>query len=1345
MPESTRIYSSFSDTIEGLDDNASESTIAKLQTTGDYLNEKSNFDNNLFDIESYSKALSDQNNSYRTSKEDENLYGFIPGDWLPDWVKAGYNQSIQGLSERILTGNERFDLKNYNPKILEDIGSTIVSFLQPADIGLMIATGGVGGLAVKSATKASVKKALQTQLGKGARVSDDLVKSILGENVVISSGIRPIKTKLNPNLAGRSGGIGEAFRATTNPLNEAKRRLSLQGISAKKADEIIEKVAPRVVHQAIQAGAVGGVNLGFYSGLQSSLGQIGDPEQEFDLLMNIKNASKGAVLGAVTAGSAPVVRSILKPNLSKATQEIAVKAVETAEFGTIAPLLEGELPTPEDYAHAAGVIGALGAQRYATSKITKGYKKIRDAKNEVALTAREGAEIFTRADTPMIEARQVYTDINGVKVRDVKFKTRDKTVQKKDTGIGVETTKLKEDIVEFKDFKTGDPLDPITFAEFQSRGFTRSGGKYTPEALQNKRLKAISSIQKEINLNNEDFKKRATSVTGLNYKVNNPNKILNSMTPAQQLKFLNRMHQEARVVSLSKKFKENGWETTAIPNKLLSDYLGIKFLDRSGKRLKTQIQEELKRRVDKNDTSYFYRVGDISKRLNDIGLFAEGFPRFKEDLSNITGGKLFKGTKQKLEKQGIELGEKLQNPKFKDDPMVKAIREIFDDMWDEAQKIGVDLGKKEEFYFPRIVRQDVLKIFAKDLGALRAENPQLFTENSNYNKPEFQKLIGEIVEKGKISKETKKALYDMAGFSDDVVRSSNPDFDSKISSAFKRINTTTNVQFYNVAKNLEISRKAKELPKNILERDARIVISKYVHQWARRVSEVENFGREGEFWKASLDVLAKSASKERTGSKRERALMAEHDVIDKLYKISTNKIELDSSYNWKSPQARKVWSDIVDFEIGSKIGLGFATVPNLTQISISTAVKAGYYPVIKGIYKLSTSKEYRDQVAKSGISNISIYQSLAGLNPNDSLMGKFAEGATWLSGFKKINQINSLVSAASAREWINMLQPIAQGKGTGKFKLRQQWAIKNLADLGINNINKITERQTAEAMYKFARDTQLQRNILEEPLVFNDPRFRPLFLFKKFGYKQFNWIRDQLGAELKRGNVFPMLRLASAGLLGGEFVSLARDKLASFYAGEEVYNENEKFLNYGNLKDVAFGSKKIDSLVNTDRMTWGDVLDRFAAVGGMGIAMDIVAAENTIRAIEFAGKPAVVQDFDKIWDAMTRTWVNLEEYGGLGALQRMPKYIAPILGTVPRRLAQRIEPAGQKESYVKYRKGLTRSKILDFLIEGDSIRATRLIKNWNRSFPQNPILYDDIGVSEITDRLLKKAKKKAKP
>lgn len=185
----------------------------------------------------------------------------------------------------------------------------------------MIGTGGVGGLAAKSATKAAVKKAVQQGVGKGVAVSDDLAKAIVGKNA-----------------------------------EEAKRRLILNKVPLKTAEQIIEEATPKVVNQAFQAAAVGGTQLGFYSGLQSSLGQIADPEQEFDLLMNIKNASKGVVLGSVTGATGPVVKTALK-GLSPVTQTLAAKAVETAEFGTIAPIMEGELPTPEDYAHAAGVIG----------------------------------------------------------------------------------------------------------------------------------------------------------------------------------------------------------------------------------------------------------------------------------------------------------------------------------------------------------------------------------------------------------------------------------------------------------------------------------------------------------------------------------------------------------------------------------------------------------------------------------------------------------------------------------------------------------------------------------------------------------------------------------------------------------------------------------------------------------------------------------------------------------------------------------------------------------------------------------------------------------------------------
>ena len=1303
MAESTRQYSYYDDLLNNLSGDLDDVSIQKVQNTGDYLEQKSDYDNNLFDSSTYYDALLEKNTEHKVPKEDKDLYGFIPGDWLPDWVKAGYNQSITGLAEQVATGDARFDLSNYKPDILEDVGASIISFLQPADVLTMIGTGGIGGLAVKSATKTAVKKAVQQGVGKGVAVSDDLARAIVGKNA-----------------------------------EEAKRRLLLNKVPLKTAEEVIKKATPRVVNQAFQAATVGGTQLGFYSGLQSSLGQIADPDQEFDLLMNIKNASKGAVLGATTGALGPVVQSATR-NLNPITQVAATKAAQTTDFAVVAPLLEGRLPTPEDFAHAAGVIGALGAQKYATGKLVKGYKKITQAKKDVKLTADEGAKILGQIETETrIQPNEVFIDRNGVKVKNVVFDKRSTTTSEKKTELGTERVKIDEDIVKFKDANTNKQLNPITFAEFQQRGFTR-GGKGSPAELTQRRVNGIFDIRKNLNMDDSTFQDRAGVITGKDLRGQNASRIVKEMTPLEQLKMLNQMRHETRVVKLSKRLKNNGWETTMVPNKTLSDYHGFKVLDRSGKRLNTQLATEVKTKVDNADARYFTLMGTFSQRFTDAGLEASGMAKAKEFVSTKA--------KEKARQEAIELGKKLESSAFAGDPKVREYRAILDDMWDIATKAGVDLGPKEQFYFPRIIKQDILKVLSNDIAKLRDKNPQLFTENAMYNKPEFQKVIGDIVSKGSMSEQSLRAIYEMAGIRRDLKREQIPDFNLKVSKVFQRLNTTVNTQYHNIAKNLEIARKAKDLPDFMLERDARVALAQYTHQWARRVASVEQFGNRGEFWKRSISELRKMSRNERNQytEKQIEVFKKEADVLDQLYKIQSNNIELDPSYNWKSASARKVWSDVVDFEIGSKIGLGFATVPNITQLSISTAVKAGYYPVIKGMYKLSTSSEYRKLIRQSGVSNISLYQSLAGLNPNDGFFGKFAEGATWLSGFKKINEINQLVSSAAAKEWIDLLQPVAQGKGTGVFKFRQNWARQNLRDLGLTSVGKITDRQKAEAMYKFARDTQLQRNILEEPLVFNDPRFRPLFLFKKFGYKQFNWVRGQLGNELKRGNVFPMLRIASAGLLGGEFVSYARDWLAEFYAGREVYDENEYFLDFGNLKDVAFGDRKINSLVNVDRMTWGDVLDRFASVGAFGVGMDIVASENTIRALEFAGKPAVVQDFDKIWTAMTKTWENIGEYGGIGALQRMPKYVAPVLGTVPRRLAEQIEPEGQRKSYVKYRKGLTRARILDHLIDGDSIKATRLLNNWNRTFPQSPLLYDDISVDEITKRIILKAKKKANP
>ena len=142
------------------------------------------------------------------SARDESLYGFIPGDWLPDWVKAGYNQSIEGMAQQVVRGKPVFSLdENYDLNMFEDVAATVLSFLTPTDIATMAIGGGIGGLAVKSSMKLATKKLIQAGAEKA--------------------------------VAGRA-------------VNIASKRL---------------------MNQARARAVTGTTGLGFYSGLQSSLGQ----------------------------------------------------------------------------------------------------------------------------------------------------------------------------------------------------------------------------------------------------------------------------------------------------------------------------------------------------------------------------------------------------------------------------------------------------------------------------------------------------------------------------------------------------------------------------------------------------------------------------------------------------------------------------------------------------------------------------------------------------------------------------------------------------------------------------------------------------------------------------------------------------------------------------------------------------------------------------------------------------------------------------------------------------------------------------------------------------------------
>ena len=127
----------FFDILTGTD----ESEIASLRIFG---TEKTGSDN-FFDILT----------GYEEEKQKAS--GSALWDYIPDVIKKGYNESITGMAQQLATGEAPFDLEDYSPGVLGDIGAGVVSFFMPADIGLFAAGGGIGGQAAKKAGKLALR------------------------------------------------------------------------------------------------------------------------------------------------------------------------------------------------------------------------------------------------------------------------------------------------------------------------------------------------------------------------------------------------------------------------------------------------------------------------------------------------------------------------------------------------------------------------------------------------------------------------------------------------------------------------------------------------------------------------------------------------------------------------------------------------------------------------------------------------------------------------------------------------------------------------------------------------------------------------------------------------------------------------------------------------------------------------------------------------------------------------------------------------------------------------------------------------------------------------------------
>ena len=87
-------YSYYSDLIDRVieDPNSYQNSISNIERAGNRLYNQDEVGDNQ-PVNYLAEAKKIEEDKIADSSVDRDLYGFIPGDWLPDWVKNGYNNS----------------------------------------------------------------------------------------------------------------------------------------------------------------------------------------------------------------------------------------------------------------------------------------------------------------------------------------------------------------------------------------------------------------------------------------------------------------------------------------------------------------------------------------------------------------------------------------------------------------------------------------------------------------------------------------------------------------------------------------------------------------------------------------------------------------------------------------------------------------------------------------------------------------------------------------------------------------------------------------------------------------------------------------------------------------------------------------------------------------------------------------------------------------------------------------------------------------------------------------------------------------------------------------------------
>lgn len=604
-----------------------------------------------------------------------------------------------------------------------------------------------------------------------------------------------------------------------------------------------------------------------------------------------------------------------------------------------------------------------------------------------------------------------------------------------------------------------------------------------------------------------------------------------------------------------------------------------------------------------------------------------------------------------------------------------------------AAKSGVSVAGFTKDYFPKVMKPQIREDIVSDLQKMAKGFTAQLKEQFGGNEKEISKFVQAQIRLRGMKQSTTLAIEHLVktgqakSYFEAVVKLE----DRALSDIFQ--------PFGNLEK-----KRVLDLPKEFYDRNAKEVLFNYTKAAGERTADVRIWGKRGEAFRALQSRMSSNEAQD----------------AQLLLKMSKGQLNRDPAYA-AGPDMKRLADAFTGFQVTTKIASGYGTLLNVSQSFISTFREAGWIRGFQGVSRL-LKKSGRELSRRSGgIMDQPILQ-LTGERPG-GVFAEVADVATTVSGFRGINRLNQYVAASTGEVFVKDLHKLANKSLQGSV-FRRDWARKKLNDFGINHKSVLTDEKIKNFMYRFATDTQLQKNVMADPIAFNLPKWRTFFLFKRFGYRQWVYTKDQLTRELSRGNVLPILRLGAGGYVGGETVIWAKNEISNF------------------LQDANYNYRKSDPL------SFRRLIEDIAAVGSAGFVTDMIDAddsEDIVQSILFAATPVLLSDAGKV--ASTAIGAGADIGRGLPLKdvgRRAFITFSRALGSLPSAASKRLQSEKEIKRRLDFYWGDERKEILDLFIDGKNQEARDRIDLWNDAFPEKPFKNKDVNNKEVNKRIRRK-------